>query len=218
VLGGSCTIIAVIWQRELGQPRVWRHYHPGGPGSFGAALSAVVRDPRIVQLSSALSRILPSSKASGALLMRRRTALRLKLAALLVPVIGLLVANATPIRIFAADDPKPPVAADQAPKAKNPVPEAPRPAQRLGDKVLALGLWIAIVVVGLALLSVVMVWGRRLRRLARGKPRSPTAPDPLWYLKTKPPGSPAAAGPAPTDSSRRSDGDPGSDVSGQTPL
>jgi hypothetical protein len=151
--------------------------------------------------------------------MRRAPAFPPHLAALFLLAIGLLFANAVPIRVASADEPKQAVAADQAPKAKNPVQEAPRPAQRLAEKVVALGLWIAIVVVGLALLTVVMVWGRWLRRLARGKPRSPTAPDPLWYLKVKPPAPPATAGSAPTDPSRRSDdSDPGSDVSGRTPL
>jgi hypothetical protein len=81
-------------------------------------------------------------------------------------------------------------------------------------------MWVAIVIAGLVLLSAVMVWGRWLRKIARRKPSPPTAPDPLWYLKTKPPGpgSPAAAGSVPTDPSRHSDDDPGSDVSGRTPL
>jgi hypothetical protein len=152
--------------------------------------------------------------------MRCRTLLRLPFAALLVPVIGLLFVSAAPIRLFAADESKPAAAADHGPKGKSPLPEVPRPEQRWGEKVVALGLWVTIVVVGLVLLTVVMVWGRWVRKMARRKPTASTVPDPLWYLKTKPPaGSTAAAGSAPPDPSRRSDdGDPGSDGSGRVAL
>jgi hypothetical protein len=83
----------------------------------------------------------------------------------------------------------------------------------------ALLLWCGILIAGLALLTMIVVWGRSLRALARRKPIPPTAPDPLWYLKTKSPAPATPAASASTESSRDSDhGEPGSDVSNRTPL
>lgn len=49
-----------------------------------------------------------------------------------------------------------------------------------------------IVVVGVTLVGLTMVWGRRLRRIGRSDPSTPTNVDPLWYLKhdSPPPGPP----------------------------
>jgi hypothetical protein len=124
------------------------------------------------------------------------------------------------VRVSVADEPKPAVTTGQAERAKEPAPEVPRRVRPIGGEFMtALALWCAILVVGLALLTMVVVWGRSVRALARRKPIPPTAPDPLWYLKTKPPTPPAPAGSAPADPSRHSDdADPGSDISRQTPL
>ncbi len=97
-------------------------------------------------------------------------------------------------------------------KAEKPARELAHPVRPMGHEFLtALALWCGVVVIGLALLTMIVVWGRSLRSLARRKPIAPTAPDPLWYLKTKPP--------APTDPSQHiDDGEPGSDISRQTPV
>jgi hypothetical protein len=137
-----------------------------------------------------------------------------------VPVllaIGLLFAVPTLGRARAEEKPKPAaVAVDQGKKSDDktdkPVREAAHPVRPIGNEfLLALAMWCGVLVIGLALLTMIVVWGRSLRALARRKPIAPTAPDPLWYLKTKPP--------APTDPSRHiDDSDPGPEISRQTPL
>ena len=47
-------------------------------------------------------------------------------------------------------------------------------------------LWFTIVFVGLGLLVMVMIWGRRLRDSVRRRPTASTVPDPFWYLKKNP--------------------------------
>jgi hypothetical protein len=120
-------------------------------------------------------------------------------------------------RALAADEPKAPLAPDPGDKAAKPAPELGHPVRPIGHEFMtALALWCSVLVIGLALLVMIVVWGRSLRRLARRKPSPPTAPDPLWYLKVKPP---APAGSAPIDTSRRTDdSDPGSETSSPTPL
>jgi hypothetical protein len=149
-----------------------------------------------------------------------RTGFRPRVAVPFLLAMVLLSADRGLVRRSVADEPKPAVAVDKGEKAQNPPGEGhPRVRPIGGEFMTALALWCTILVVGLALLTMIVVWGRSLRALARRKPIPPTAPDPLWYLRTKPPLPPAAAGSAPTDPSRRSDqGDPGSDTSSQTPL
>ncbi len=155
--------------------------------------------------------------------MRRRPLFRPQFA---VPVLFILGSAGTASSmnfLSAADEPKQAGAPDQADKGgapAHPVP-VPHPGRPKGNEFLtALTLWCGIVVVGLALLTVVMVWGRWLRRIARRTPTTPTVPDPLWYLKTKQPPQPSAtAGSAPGDTSRSPDeGDSGSNGSGRTAL
>jgi hypothetical protein len=96
---------------------------------------------------------------------------------------------------------------------------APNAAHRVpgidGQFMTALALWSLIVVAGLALLTMTIVWGRSLRSAIRRKPSASTAPDPLWYLKTKPPlpPTPAAtdAASGPPSRPRPDDTDPGSE-------
>jgi hypothetical protein len=132
----------------------------------------------------------------------------------------LLSADPAFVREAVADEPKPAVTTGQAERPKEPAPEVPRRVRPIGGEFLtALGLWCAILVAGVVLLTMTVVWGRSLRALARRKPIPPTAPDPLWYLKTKPPLPPAPSRSAPVDPSRHSDdADPGSDISRPTPL
>jgi hypothetical protein len=145
---------------------------------------------------------------------RPRVAVPILLATVLLSVDSALV------RESVADEPKAAVVTGQAERAKEPAPEVPRRVRPIGGEFMtALALWCAILVVGLALLTMVVVWGRSVRALARRKPIPPTAPDPLWYLKTKLPAPTAPAGSAPIDTSPHSDdADPGSDISRQTPL
>jgi hypothetical protein len=75
-----------------------------------------------------------------------------------------------------------PAAAAKAPEGKRPV----LPAGRKAEFLSAMILWCVIVFVGLTLVAMVMVWGRRLRRAVRRQPAAPTVPDPLWYLKKSP--------------------------------
>jgi hypothetical protein len=44
---------------------------------------------------------------------------------------------------------------------------------------------LGIALAGLALLTLIVLWGHRLRRIARASPQRPTQVDPLWYLRTK---------------------------------
>jgi hypothetical protein len=150
----------------------------------------------------------------------RRTGFRPHVAVPFLLATVLLSADLALVRESVADEPKPAVTTDQAERPKEPAPEVPRRVRPIGGEFMtALGLWCAILVAGVVLLTMTVVWGRSLRALARRKPNPPTAPDPLWYLKTKPPLPPAPAGSAPVDPlSRSGEADPGSDVSGRTPL
>jgi len=149
-----------------------------------------------------------------------RAGFRPHVAAPFLLVTVLLSADSALVRVSVADEPKSAVTTDQAERAKEPAPEVPRRVRPIGGEFMtALGLWCAILVAGIALLTMIVVWGRSLRALARRKPIPPTAPDPLWYLKTKLPAPPAPAGSAPVDTPRHSDdADPGSDISRRTPL
>jgi hypothetical protein len=132
----------------------------------------------------------------------------------LVLVMGVLCVGSGLGSARAADEPKPAVAADPGEKdqAEKPPREFGRPVRPVGHEFMtALALWCTVLVIGLALLAMIVVWGRSVRTLARRRPIAPTAPDPLWYLKAKPP--------APTDPSHHiDDSEPGSEISGQTPL
>jgi hypothetical protein len=130
--------------------------------------------------------------------------------------IGLLSAASTLGRALADEKAKPPaVAVDQGKKPDDkvdkPARETAHPVRPIGNEfLLALAMWCGVLVIGLALLTMIVVWGRSVRSLARRKPIAPTAPDPLWYLRTKPP--------APTDPSRHiDDSDPGPEISRQAP-
>ncbi len=131
----------------------------------------------------------------------------------LVVSIGLM-ANPAPARV-AAEEPKTAVATDQAQKPAAPAPDpAARRHVKNNEFLLALSLWVGVLVIGLSLLAMIVSWGRSVRNLARGKPRPPTAPDPLWYLKPK---AAAPAASASTESGPDT-GEPGSDASTPTPL
>jgi len=87
--------------------------------------------------------------------------------------------------VFAAAEPATSTAATSAAK----VPEAKRAPLPKGKRVEFLSAWIlwcAIVAAGLALIVMVMAWGRRLRRAVRRQPPPTTVPDPFWYLKKSP--------------------------------
>jgi len=102
----------------------------------------------------------------------------------------LLLAGPCNLAASAADPPTTGVAA--APEAKTVETKGPGgkrnplPPVRRVEFLSAIFLWCAIVVVGLALVAMVMVWGRRLRRAVRRQPPAPTVPDPFWYLKKTP--------------------------------
>jgi len=131
----------------------------------------------------------------------------------LVALSGILAPSAPPQ--VAAEEPKPAVAPDQAQKPAVPAPDpAARRHLKNNEFLLALSLWVGVLVIGLSLLAMIVSWGRSVRSLARGKPRPPTAPDPLWYLRPKP-AAPAAS--ASTESGA-DNGEPGSDASTRTPL
>jgi hypothetical protein len=63
---------------------------------------------------------------------------------------------------------------------------SPVVAARRVEFVSAMILWFAVVFVGLGLLVMVMIWGRRLRDSVRRRSPASTVPDPLWYLKKNP--------------------------------
>ncbi len=146
--------------------------------------------------------------------MRRRTVWLPHVAVpFLVALIGLL-AQPGAGRV-AAEEPKSAVAPDKPQQAAVPAPDpAGRRHVKNNEFLLALSLWVGVLVIGLSLLAMIVSWGRSVRNLARGKPRPPTAPDPLWYLKPKP-AAPAASASA---ESGPDNGEPGSDASTHTPL
>jgi hypothetical protein len=156
--------------------------------------------------------------------MRRQTASHLQVAVLFSLAIGSLCADPGLVRVSAAEEPKPAASNVKVDRPDGPAHGA-APAgreidlqRRVRARIVALTLWCAILVVGLALLAIVMAWGRSVRTLARRKPAPSTAPDPLWYLKTKPPAPHAPVGSSPSDPMRHpDDGEPDSPISGQTP-
>jgi hypothetical protein len=157
--------------------------------------------------------------------MRARFVFCLNVAAPALLAIVALSGDSLSLRALAADGPKSGVANGKAERAEGPVRQGPArqgtagPDARATEKFAALLLWCGIIVVGLLLLTGIVVWGRWLRRVARRKPLPPTAPDPLWYLKPKPPLPSAPAGTTPGDLSPHStDENPGSDSSNRSPL
>jgi hypothetical protein len=82
-----------------------------------------------------------------------------------------------------AADPSPTTGAEvKMPAAKRPQ----LPPERKVEFVSAVLLWFAVVTVGLGLVAMVMVMGRRLRQIAQRQPRASKVPDPFWYLKKTP--------------------------------
>jgi len=146
--------------------------------------------------------------------MRRRTVWLPHVAVPLVVALLGLVTQPAAGRV-AAEEPKSAVTPDQAPKPAAPAHDlAAQRRLKNNEFLLALSLWVGVLVIGLSLLAMIVSWGRSVRNLARGKPRPPTAPDPLWYLKPKPPAPAASA----STESGPDNGEPGSDASSQTPL
>jgi hypothetical protein len=94
-----------------------------------------------------------------------------------------------PVTGLSADAPaKPPGKAASATTPPPKVAEAKRTAvtARRIEFASAMMLWFVIVMVGLALVVMVMIWGRRLRDSLRRRSTASTVPDPLWYLKRNP--------------------------------
>jgi hypothetical protein len=148
--------------------------------------------------------------------MRRRTLFQFRLGLPVLFALVLLTANPAGPRVFAVEESRPAVAPEKTATDGPPRDGARRIRGADHEFMTALALWCLIVVVGLGLLAMTIVWGRSLRSLARRKPNPPTAPDPLWYLKIKPP---LPAAPAVSDASRRPDDtDSGSQASSRTPL
>jgi hypothetical protein len=96
----------------------------------------------------------------------------------------------SPDAIISADAPATPAekaaAAKTAPSKAAEAKRTPRVAARRVEFVSAMILWFAILLVGLGLLVMVMVLGRRLRNSVRRRPPASTVPDPFWYLKKNP--------------------------------
>lgn len=83
-----------------------------------------------------------------------------------------------------------------------PSPIATDPELKKNAVWLALMMWAGIIFGGVILLTLVVMWGNRTRRLARS-PLPPVAKrDELWFLKPKPPaGETGEAGPSDSGSS-----------------
>jgi hypothetical protein len=95
-----------------------------------------------------------------------------------------------PAKTYSADAPATPAAkADDATSAPSKPAErkrSPVVVARRVEFVSAMILWFTIVFVGLGLLVMVVIWGRRLRDSVRRRPTASTVPDPFWYLKKNP--------------------------------
>jgi len=75
-----------------------------------------------------------------------------------------------------------------APKSKPQHSQQPSPQKRQEGKKaasVAMLLLVGVMVVGILLVSCTMLWGYRLRRIARTKQPARTEFDELWYLKSK---------------------------------
>jgi hypothetical protein len=89
--------------------------------------------------------------------------------------------------VTAAEVPPPPTSAAAAAEVKAPeAKKRPLPIHRKVEFLSAILLWLAVLLVGLALLVMVMIWATRLRRSVRRRPPAPSVPDPFWYLKPRP--------------------------------
>jgi hypothetical protein len=96
--------------------------------------------------------------------------------------------------------------------------EAPKiPAEtRQRTVATAVLLLLGIVGAGLILMLLVLLWGVRVRRIARAPLPGQSPVDPLWYLRPKPPRKTRAAGRSPeTDITRGAS--PGGEKSGDNP-
>lgn len=60
---------------------------------------------------------------------------------------------------------------------------APTPAQREQIATIAMTMFAGILCGAIFLLALILIWGRRLRRLARASTPKPTAVNETWYLK-----------------------------------
>jgi hypothetical protein len=104
-------------------------------------------------------------------------------------LLALLLGSHFDLPVFADTPAK---AGAKAAPAAAPVPTTPEvkrpslPARKRVEFVSAIMLWFSVLVVGLGLVVMVMVWGRRLRRSLQRESLAPTVPDPLWYLKKSP--------------------------------
>jgi len=98
---------------------------------------------------------------------------------------------------FIAAVPANPVSADDATPADSPAPAAvdepaapddtPEEQRRQNLATILFMLLGGVCIVGIALIAGTMIWGAKLRRLARVPESGPTRQDELWYLKKPPP-------------------------------
>jgi hypothetical protein len=131
-------------------------------------------------------------------------------AANLVLAIGLV---SQPDSGFSADAPAKPkktVTATSPPPTKAVEAKRTPVTVRRAEFASAMILWFAIVMVGLAMVVLVMIMGRRLRNSLQRRPSASTVPDPLWYLKKNPKAVAHANQP-----DRTPDGESGPDTQGR---
>lgn len=106
-------------------------------------------------------------------------------------VIAILLVATSPLIGEEADDPKAPVESTPVAEAAPADQESTNPPEHHDDKVrnqaYQVGVMMigGILIAGVGLLALVMIWGNRMRRIAR-QPLPTVAPrDELWYLRNK---------------------------------
>lgn len=74
-----------------------------------------------------------------------------------------------------------------APRRETRDEQSERPDREHQKRVVRAAGYVLLVILGLgaALIGLVVLWGRRMRRMARKPARRQSAPDQLWYLRPK---------------------------------
>ena len=115
-----------------------------------------------------------------------------------------VIAIGSDVLSAAAQDTKPPVSTSPATAVEATKPLTPEEKERRRKAQIAMSALGGILIVGVAGIAAIMLWARRLRRIARGSSNPQALKNELWFLKPeKPPVRSALPGtqPPPTTGS-----------------